>query len=238
MTTRTSGSRAQRSVAPTASAAAPPAGPATEPNDGPAEPSLPAGATSSVPRSRAPWAAHASGPSVKAAYGSTTPDDGDPHGVVRVTVAVRVDRALEPGDQLVAARVDELAAVGRRLPAGDANRQDRRSGGDAVQAVRPVGAGDDPRHLGAVTLDLRRILGIGVRARVERSADDVEAGQHLAAQVGMRQVDAGVEQRDRDAAAVVAGQRPRRAGDRSPRRTPSPSSSRSETEAGNAGRTG
>ena len=48
-------------------------GPATEPNDGPAPPSLPAGATSNVPRSSAPCAALASGPSVNAAYGSTTP---------------------------------------------------------------------------------------------------------------------------------------------------------------------
>ena len=33
-------------------------------------------------------------------------DERDPRRVVRVAVAVRVDRALEPGEQLVGARVD------------------------------------------------------------------------------------------------------------------------------------
>ena len=72
-TTRTRGSDARESVAPTASAPAPPAGPAIEPNDGPAPPSFPAGATTSVFRSSAPCTARASGPSVNAAYGSATP---------------------------------------------------------------------------------------------------------------------------------------------------------------------
>ena len=36
-------------------------------------------------------------------------DERDAHRVVRVAVAVRVDRTVEPGDQLVAARVDDLA---------------------------------------------------------------------------------------------------------------------------------
>ena len=72
-TTRTRGSVVRESVAPTASAPGAPAGPATEPNDGPATPSLPAGATTSVFRSSAPCTASASGPFVKAAYGSATP---------------------------------------------------------------------------------------------------------------------------------------------------------------------
>ncbi len=118
----------------------------------------------------------------------------DPHGVVRVTVAIRVDGALEPGEQLIAARVHQLAAVGRGLPAGDADRQDGRSGRDAVQAVRAVDAGDDPRHLGAVALELGRVLRVGAGTRVEAAADDVVARQQPSAQVGMRQIDARVEQ--------------------------------------------
>ena len=86
---------------------------------------------------------------------------------MRVPVAVRVDGSLEPGQQLVAAGVDELAAVGGRLPAGDPDRQDRRAGRDAVQAVGASGAGDDPRQLGAVPFDLGRVLRIGARARVD-----------------------------------------------------------------------
>ena len=132
--------------------------------------------------------------------------DGDANGVVCVAVAVRVDRALEPGQQLVAACVDELAAVRGRLPAGDANREDRRSGRDAVQLVGATGARDDPGHLRAVTLELRRILWVRTRICVETAVDDVEAGQDLPAQVRVREVDTGVEQRDGDAAAVIAGQ--------------------------------
>ncbi len=72
-TTRTRGRSVRESVAPTASAPGAPAGPAIEPNVGPAAPSFPAGVTTSVFRSSAPWTACASGPSVNAAYGSATP---------------------------------------------------------------------------------------------------------------------------------------------------------------------
>ena len=142
---------------------------------------------------------------MKAAYGSATPTSATRDGVVRVAVAVRVDRALEAGDQLVGARVDERPPARRRLPAGDADRQDRRAGRGAVQAAGAAGAGEEPGELGAVPLDLRRVAA-GSRARLASSLpfDDVEPRQDLSAEIRMGEVDAGVEQRDRDAAAVVA----------------------------------
>ena len=50
-------------------------------------------------------------------------DDGDSSRVVRVPVAVRVDGALEAGDQLIGSPVDGPAARRIPLPAGDADRE-------------------------------------------------------------------------------------------------------------------
>ena len=123
-------------MAPTASAAAPPAGPATEPNDGP-------GATIVARRrheQRAEVERALGGPCLRPVgeRGVRLDDAGHrhSHGVVRVAVTVRIDCALEAGEQLVAARIDELAAVGDRLPAGDADREDGHAGRDTVQTVR------------------------------------------------------------------------------------------------------
>ena len=66
-TTRTVAVCARPSVAPTARASGAAAGAPTEPYAGPAAPSFPAGATTSVFSSSAPWTARASGPSAKAA---------------------------------------------------------------------------------------------------------------------------------------------------------------------------
>ena len=87
-------------------------------------------------------------------------EESNAHGVVRVAVAVRVDRALEAGDHLIGAAEHDVAPVGGGLPACDADRQDGRAGRDAVQAARPAGADEDARQLGAVAFDLRRILRI------------------------------------------------------------------------------
>ena len=53
-------------------------------------------------------------------------DDRDPRGVQGVPVAVRVDSALEAGDQLVRAGVDGPAAREVLLPARDPDREQRR----------------------------------------------------------------------------------------------------------------
>ena len=81
-------------------------------------------------------------------------DERDAHGIVLVAVTVRIDGAVEPGDQLVASAVHELASVGGGLPAGDPDRQDRRRRRDAAQAVRAVRAGEDAGQLRPVLLDL------------------------------------------------------------------------------------
>ena len=71
------------------------------PYRGPAGPSFPAGATTSVSSASAPATARAAGLSSNAAYGSATPTIAIRAASKRVSVAVRVDRALEAGDQLV-----------------------------------------------------------------------------------------------------------------------------------------
>ena len=58
-------------------------------------------------------------------------NERDARSVVRVAVAVRVDRSVEPGDDLVAARVDRPVAEPVGLPACDANGQHGRTGRNA-----------------------------------------------------------------------------------------------------------
>ncbi len=102
-TTRTRGSRrARRSRRPRARPARRP-GPATEPKAGRRRRRCPAGATTSVfERERA---LHGLRLGAVGERGERLghPDERDPHRVVRVAVAVRVDGAVEPRDQLVAA---------------------------------------------------------------------------------------------------------------------------------------
>ena len=96
-------------------------------------------------------------------------DERDARGVMGVAVGVRVDRALEPGDQLVRARVEGEAAAAVRLPAGDADRQDRRAARDPVRGRRPAVADEDARHLRAVPLDVERTPRRRLRASRRRS---------------------------------------------------------------------
>ncbi len=80
-----------------------------------------------------------------------------------------------------------------------------------MQAAGPAGADEDARHLGAVAFDLRRILRIRPGCCIVTVIDDVDAGEHSAAEVGMSFVDTRIEERDRDAAPVEARQIGRRA---------------------------
>ena len=106
-------------------------------------------------------------------------DERDSGGIVRVPVVVRVDRGLEPGEQLVGARVHRVAALGIRLPAGHSDREDRSAGRDTVQASRPVRAGDDPRQLRAVALRTAadRRMRLGNAAASRRDDVDTRAGR-------------------------------------------------------------
>ena len=134
-------------------------------------------------------------------------DQRDARRVVRVAVAVRVDRTLEAGEDLVGARVDGAAPGCVALPAGDADREDRRARRDAREAGRAARADEDAGELGSVPLELGLVVGVRRGEREVAPADDVDAVLDAAAQIGLRAVDARVEQRDRDASPVEARQR-------------------------------
>jgi len=137
-------------------------------------------------------------------------DQRDPGGVVRVAVDVRVDRALEPCNQLIGPCVDGPAPGEVGLPAGDADRQHRSARRDAGDPARAACADEDAGHLGPVVLDPSRAARVDRGGRVVAAVDNVDPPQHPSAQVRLAAVDAGVEERNRDAAAVVARQRHRR----------------------------
>ena len=128
-------------------------------------------------------------------------------GVVDVAVAVGVDGPLEPGEQHVVPARCSGSRPGPRASRAPGSAAPAAPGATPRDAVRPAGAGDDPGHARAVRLDARAVvrswLGLGVSVAV----DEVDAGEHPAAQGRMSAVDAGVEHRDRDAAAVGAGKR-------------------------------
>ena len=207
------------------------------PKAGPAGPSFPAAATTSVSRRSAPATARASGLSLKAANGSTSGIERDPGRVVGVAVPVRVDGALEPGEQLVGPRVDRVPAAVVGLPARDPDREHGRGGCDAGEPGRAARPDEQAGHLGAVAFELRRIGRLRLCAGVGAAAEHVEPVENVPVQVRLVQVDAGVEQRDRHAAAgdpgqPDAGRRPSLDAIAALRRT------REETDAGNATRTG
>ena len=134
-------------------------------------------------------------------------DERDPHRVVRVTVRVRVDGRLEPGEHLVRASVHRHAAVRVGLPARDADRKHGRPRRDAVDPGGAAHADHQPRELGAVPLGTPRLRRVLLRAGVASRLEHVQAGQEPPLQERVAGVDAGVEQGDRDAGAVDARER-------------------------------
>ena len=131
------------------------------------------------------------------------PDECDPRRVVGIAVAIRVDGALEPRQNLVGPSVHGPARGRVALPAGDPDRQHRRTGSNAGERSGPAGADEEPGHLRAVPLQLRRLVRLrgGECARV--SADDVDPARDPAAEERLRTVDPGIEERDRDPPAVL-----------------------------------
>ena len=129
-------------------------------------------------------------------------DQRDPRRVVGVAVAVRVDRTLEPGEELVGARVDRVVAALVGLPAGDADRQHGRAGRDPRR--RPGESSP------AISVPWRSSWAGSVGfARACASAPSPTTSipvEHAAVEGRLVQRDAGVEQRDRDAAAGDPGQ--------------------------------
>ncbi len=133
-------------------------------------------------------------------------DQRDPGGIVRVAVAVRVDGALETGEELVGAGVHRVATRGVGLPAGDADRQDVGARRDAAEPSGSAFPDEQTCHLGAVALELGRLRRLGVRPRVDAVVDEVDAVENVAVQVRPVDVHARVEQRNRHAAAGDAGE--------------------------------
>ena len=79
-------------------------------------------------------------------------DQRDARRIVRVAVPVRIDCALEAGDDLVGPAVDRPRPRGVALPAGDADRQDADVRRDPARAAGTAEAGDDAGRRGAVRL--------------------------------------------------------------------------------------
>ncbi len=126
-------------------------------------------------------------------------DEGNAGRVVGITVLVRVDGELEPGEKLVGAAVDGDSPGRVGLPPRNADRQQRGPWRDALEPVRPVRADDEARHLGAVALGPTRCGRILTGARVAARVEHVEAPNQGAADIRVHEIDARVEQRHRDA---------------------------------------
>ena len=131
---------------------------------------------------------------------------------MRVTVFVRIDRPLEAGDQLVGPRVDRPAAGDVLLPARDADRQHRGARRHPGESFRPAGPDEQACHLGPVSLEPRGVVRLGRGERMEVAvAEHVDSVLDASSEERLRPVDAGVEERDRDSAAVEARQHDLRA---------------------------
>ena len=191
------------------SAAGAPPGPETLPKPGPAGPVVPGRRDDERVEGERPAGGPRERPVGEGGERLDHADERDPGGVVRVAVVVRVDRALEPGDQLVGARVDRprRPSASRCQPATRIGKTSR-AGRDAREAGRPAGADEDPGELRAVALELERIVRAGRRQRRSRPPSTTSIPSWTRPRrYGLRAVDAGVEQRDRDAAPVEARQR-------------------------------
>ena len=131
---------------------------------------------------------------------------------MRVAVLVRVYGPLEPRDQLVGARVHRPAAPDNLLPARNADRKHRGAGRNTREPLRPPGADKQSRHLRPVPLEPGRIVGLRRGKRVKVAvAEDVDPVLDSSPEERLGPVDARVEQRDRDAAAVEPRQHDLRA---------------------------
>ena len=112
-------------------------------------------------------------------------DEGDPGRVMSVAVKVRVDSALEAGDQLVGPRVNGPLARLVELPARDPDRQDGGAGRHSRDPAGPTRADEQAGHLGAVVFATARVARIrdGRRAAPHLRVDDVDAVLDPPAQV-------------------------------------------------------
>jgi hypothetical protein len=119
----------------------------------------------------------------------------DANGVVRGPVSVRIDGALEAGDEKVATAEDSLTRF-RVLPAEDPERQDLSARSDAES---------DSGHSGSMRLEARGLVRAALRGGISVPGDEVVPVPDMATKSRVHAIDACVEERDRDAAAVEAG---------------------------------
>ena len=133
-------------------------------------------------------------------------DECDTRRVVRIAVAVRVDRSLEPGENLVRASVHRPARGRVALPPRDTDRQHRRARCNTRECAGTAGADQQTGHLRTVPLELSRLVRARSRQCAGLTTDDVDASRDATAQEGLGTIDTRIEQSDRHAAAVLVGQ--------------------------------
>ena len=131
-------------------------------------------------------------------------DQRDPCGVVGIAVGVGIDGQLHSGQDLIGAAVDGDTAGSVRLPSCDADRQQRGTRRDALQPRRAARAGDEARHLRAMALRAARLGRILARTRIPERVEHVETADQRGPDVGVDEVDTGVEEGDGDAGAGEA----------------------------------
>ena len=98
---------------------------------------------------------------------------------MRVAVAVRVDRLLEPGEDLIRPGIDRERAVAISLPTRHADRKHRRSARHACETGRTALPHQNPSGLRPVELEPRRIAGTALRASVAAVTQDVQPVEHV-----------------------------------------------------------
>ena len=133
-------------------------------------------------------------------------DECDTRRVVRIAVAVRIDRSLEPGENLVRASVHRPARGRIALPPRNTDRQHRRARCNTRECAGPPGADQQTGHLRTVPLELSRLVRARSRQCAGLTTDDVDASRDATAQEGLGTIDTGIEQSDRHAAAVLVGE--------------------------------
>jgi hypothetical protein len=123
--------------------------------------------------------------------------EGDLHRIVRGAVAVRIDRALEAGNQEIAAPRHRRAFLGS-LPAEDPKRDDAGGRGDSKK---------QPRHPSPVGLEPGGLVRAPLRSCAPVAGNEVMARADSAAQSGMETIDSRVQERNRHTPAVESAQR-------------------------------
>ena len=135
-------------------------------------------------------------------------DERDPRGVMRAAVPVRVDRALEPGDQLVGAAEEAPACRARSVAT---LRPGSAGGRHAAQPLRAPQGPSEPATMPANWVPWRSrreaSSGFASGSGIAVAVDHVTTLDDLAEEEGVVALDSRIEERNGDAVPVVARQR-------------------------------